>query len=240
MRNGPQITTRGLVLSLDAADKLSYPGTGTIWRDTSGNDRISNLVGGTTFNSNNQGSFTFDGADDRVEIPYSSFWDSNVFGNATNFTISCWAKCNSFFNWSCLIQKSPDIGWYSNSEGASIWVDASGFVAAFYNGESGNPTGGGTAMAFGTSNTSKWFNLAFTGDGTNLNFYVDGSLVATSLVSFRTRSVISSTNGPKLGVRGGVTSFFNGQIAYTLFYTRGLAATEIAQNFNALRGRFGL
>ena len=33
---GPKIVTDGLVLSLDAADKNSYPGSGTTWYDLSG------------------------------------------------------------------------------------------------------------------------------------------------------------------------------------------------------------
>ena len=63
-----KIVTNGLVLSLDAADRNSYPGTGTTWRDMSGNGNNGTLTDGPTFNSNNGGSIVFDGTNDYVAL----------------------------------------------------------------------------------------------------------------------------------------------------------------------------
>ena len=53
--NGPRVVTDGLVLALDAADKNSYPGSGTTWNDISGNGWNGTFQNGPTFNSSNIG-----------------------------------------------------------------------------------------------------------------------------------------------------------------------------------------
>jgi hypothetical protein len=58
---GPEITDSGLTLCLDAANPVSYPGTGTTWRDVSGQNNNGTLIGGPAFNSANSGYLTFTG-----------------------------------------------------------------------------------------------------------------------------------------------------------------------------------
>ena len=146
---GKNIVMNGLVNYLDAGYNVSYPGTGTTWNNISGvSGGTGTLTNGVAYSGSNGGYFDFDGTNDFVGIPYDSYWDNNVFGNATNFTISCWAKCDNFFNWACLIQKAPDVnGFYSASEGASLWVSSDGFQGAFGNGVSGNPSGYGNILS---------------------------------------------------------------------------------------------
>ncbi len=72
--SGPKIITSGCVLSLDAADKNSYPGSGTAWRDLSGNGKNLTLTNGPTFSAGNQGSIVFDGTNDYAVLnPVSAF-----------------------------------------------------------------------------------------------------------------------------------------------------------------------
>jgi hypothetical protein len=53
MFTGPHLVTDGLVLALDAANPLSYPGSGTTWRDLSGGNKNFTLDStGITWNSN--------------------------------------------------------------------------------------------------------------------------------------------------------------------------------------------
>jgi hypothetical protein len=59
------VVTSGLLLYLDANDKLSYPGTGTVWYDLSGNNANATLINSPTWNSN--GYFTFDAIDDVID-----------------------------------------------------------------------------------------------------------------------------------------------------------------------------
>jgi len=62
----PKIVTDGLVLCLDAGNTKSYPGTGTVWTDLSGNGNNGTLVNGVGYSSDNQGSMVFDGVNDYV------------------------------------------------------------------------------------------------------------------------------------------------------------------------------
>lgn len=62
----PKIVTDGLVMCLDAANRKSYSGTGTIWRDLVGSNN-GTLTNGPTYSSAGGGSIVFDGANDFVQ-----------------------------------------------------------------------------------------------------------------------------------------------------------------------------
>ena len=70
---GPNIIEDGLVFAVDAANKKSYPGSGTTWIDLAGSNN-GTLTNGPTFDSGNGGSFDFDGADDSVPIDVSNIF----------------------------------------------------------------------------------------------------------------------------------------------------------------------
>lgn len=237
--SGPKIITDGLVLFLDAANEKSYTGTGTTWFDLSGSNNNSTLVNNITYSTSNNGYFDFDGTDDRVVVPNTSFWNTNVFGTATNFTIMIWAKADTFYNWTCLIQKHGGGGFYSESHGPSIWIDSAGYQAVLGTGEANNPSGSVFILSYPTSNTTNWFHLTFTGDGTMSRFYVNGNLHLSQNISSRTRSVISTNGDVRIGSRS-TFAHFNGRLNMPMFYTRGLTAAEVKQNFEATRGRYSI
>ena len=85
LSHSPTIVTDGLVLCLDAADKRSYPGTGTTWTDRSGNNHHGPLTNGPAFTSDNGGILTFDGTDDYMQMTTSPTFKS----------IEVWAKYNN-------------------------------------------------------------------------------------------------------------------------------------------------
>jgi hypothetical protein len=82
--NGPKIVTNGLVLSLDAADRNSYSGTGTAWNDLSGNGNNGSFVNSPTFSGSNGGSLNFNGSSN-----YTTFGDILDFG-VNSATIISW------------------------------------------------------------------------------------------------------------------------------------------------------
>ena len=66
--NGPRIVTNGLVFSVDAADRNSYPGSGTTWTDVSLSGNNGTLTNGPTFSSTYGGGIVLDGINDYVSI----------------------------------------------------------------------------------------------------------------------------------------------------------------------------
>lgn len=77
----PDIVDNNLALLLDAADRNSYPGSGTIWRDLAGSNN-GTLTNGPTFSSANGGNIVFDGTDDFVNLAQAV--------SASNWTVSHW------------------------------------------------------------------------------------------------------------------------------------------------------
>ena len=59
-------------MALDAADKNSYIGSGTVWNDVSGNGNNGTLTNGPTFSNANGGCIVFDGVDEYVNVPYNA------------------------------------------------------------------------------------------------------------------------------------------------------------------------
>ena len=84
---GGQIVTDGLVLCLDAANKDSYPGSGTTWSDLAGSNN-GTLTNGPTFDSGNGGSLVFDGVNDTVTMGSSS--TRTNLGITSYFTFDIW------------------------------------------------------------------------------------------------------------------------------------------------------
>jgi hypothetical protein len=230
------IVTNGLVFYTDAGNLASYANPATTTYSLTGSF-VGSLVNGTGYSSAYGGIFNLDGTNDYIQVPYDNYWNSNVFGTATNFTISCWAKPNLFKNWDTLISKCDFDnvgGWYSGGEGASIWTNADGFQGVFSSGVAGNPGGSVLVISYTTSNTQKWYNVCFTGDGTTLRFYIDGVEVGSGLISDRTYPVSVTATGPSFGKRAN----FNGQMTDMMLYTRALSPQEIQQNFSTQSSKF--
>ena len=220
--SGPDIVDSGLVLALDAADRNSYPGSGTTWTDLSTNGNTGTLVNGTGYSASNGGALTFDGSDD-----YVGFGVIN-FTSGTSITIEVWVKPNSS-------QKSyTNILDYGHSFGGfTIQQNVNGlneYYFAYYNGASFDVT------PTITLNSNSFTHLVFVKSGTSTIGYVNSvnTVSLTGSVNF-TGSGITFNLGKWHGGRE-----FNGNIASTKIYNRALSAAEVSQNFNATRSRFGI
>jgi hypothetical protein len=86
-----------------------------------------------------------------------------------------------------------------------------------------------------------WYCMAVTYDGTNVKFYVNGALNGTTASAVTPGS---SGLGMHIGERWDAPfypqSFLDGSVPVVRLYNRGLSAAEIAENFNALRDRYGV
>ena len=79
-----------------------------------------------------------------------------------------------------------------------------------------------------------WHNVVFTFNGTTGSIYIDGVVRNTNTGSF-TSSSLNNYIG-----RRNLAAYFNGSIGKVSAYNRSLAAAEVLQNFNAIRGRYGI
>jgi hypothetical protein len=83
-----------------------------------------------------------------------------------------------------------------------------------------------------------WHMTVTTYNGTNARFYYDGVLQSTTSITGNVD--IESTRLLGIGAWAAGTVPANASIAVAQFYNRALSASEIQQNYNALKGRFGL
>lgn len=232
------IVKNGLVLYLDAANPRSYSGTGTIWRDLSGNGRNGTLLNGVSYSSNNSGILVFDGTDDYVTVPHDSTISQQVFGTSTNFTLSGWVNTTIFKDWTCVIAKATG-PFYSNTT-AGIWINSTGYEVVAGSNENDNPSASNIRLSL-TGITNTWYNIVAVGNGTNLLFYSNGQLVTSAPFSNITRTRSENTSEITIGKRStNVTPTHSGSISSVSVYNRGLSATEVRQNFEATRDRYGV
>jgi len=231
-----EIVTDGLVLNLDAGDYASYPRSGTTWYDISGNGLTGALTNGPTYDSANKGSIVFDGSNDHTLLPTNFF----SYPSLTTFTISLWFRSSQTSGGTLFGQQNSN-----NPSSAGGWVpvvylrsDGKIRVEPFW-------TGGSSSFILSSStlNDDNWHNIVTTfNSGTN-QLYVDGVYVTQQ--TGRTLTSYTSTYYYIIGAgyaasRGLGTNYFSGNIANFSFYNRALSSTEIQQNFNALRGRYGV
>jgi hypothetical protein len=224
---GPEIINDGLVLCLDAGNIKSYPGSGTTWTDSSGMNVNGTLTNGPTYNASNGGSLVFDGVDDITT--FSKSWN-DMKGNSWGgfLTIEGVFKTTS-------VPTNSAMGYFGfNSAGAYFKFMNTGNL--FVDSGSTVPSRIITNCITTFSNYyGTWVHVVGVYDGTVKTYY-NGVLMNTS--SPFTLADISSLN---FSVGDGMGYYnFQGNISNVKVYNRALSANEIRQNFNALRGRFGI
>jgi hypothetical protein len=227
------IVRDGLVLNLDAAKKDSYPGSGTTWRDISGNQITGSLINGPTFDSGNGGSIVFDGTDDYV----TGFGNTSTFSFIQNtgiFTISAWIRLTDFANSRYILGNNNGTG---TAKGFFVGYDVTNtrFILTLTNGIT-------TFLSFRRNSlitNSNYAYITYTGNGTNSTLYKDGVFVVTSS-NYGTLSTGDSTNELGVGRINNAGAYWQGNIPIIQIYNRALSAQEVLQNYNATKGRFGL
>jgi hypothetical protein len=228
--HSPRLVTTGLVLALDAANVRSYPGSGTSWFDLSGNGNTGTLVNGPTFNSGNGGNVVFDGSNDRVNIGVGT--GANQFSG--DFAVSAWVMrlpggptygniIGDYYTgavattneWQIMMTNTASFNLYRVGSGYIIGDTASGYSA------------------------SQWINVTVSRIGSTISMYSNNTLIATA-----TNSTVfgTATGNLNIGIDGDNSSEpLSGRISNIMIYkNKGLTATEVLQNYNATKGRYGL
>lgn len=209
---GPEIVNSDLVLFLDAANSKSYPGTGTNWSDLSGRGNNGTLVNGPIYDATNRGRFLFDGTAQSVTTPFATTSGQAVTYMGWLYSTETTATYRNFFD-SALA--NPMIWW--NQSGQIEFDTASNYTT--------------TAVY-----RNQWVHVALSkpSGSSAASYYVNGSLAGTG-TAYTTPAVT-----PTWFNRGATTTLWKGYCSNYQVYNRALTAAEIKQNFNALRGRFGV
>jgi hypothetical protein len=228
------IVRDSLVLWLDANDKTSYPGTGTVWRDLSLGSNTGTLTNGPTFSSANGGSIVFDGVNDYVNQNINS----GLFTTEATLTIFLKLSLSTPVNSS---QTGIERLSFNTGKQASHypWVDGLAYLGTFQ-------TGTTRINSISLSNTiarNNWHSITITSSpGTdNWKFYQNNDLIKTALGS--NTILLSSDSIYNIGrsqATSGTLYSMNGTIGQILLYNRALSPTEILQNYNATKTRYGL
>ena len=223
LTTNPKIVTNGLVLYLDAGQSTSYS-TGTTWTDLSGNGNTGTLMNGPTYSNSNGGSLSFDGSDDYVNISNSSSL------NPSYVSVSCWVKFDVVNINRQLIAKR------NTFDQGSYWLYVSSSNQILWDTYQNNTQNRQTYTFNFLSNV--WYNVSATYSSSEKIIYVNGNAVSSTSGGNQLTSV---SNNIRIGAdTSSLQYFLNGNIAQVSIYNRALTASEIQQNFNALRGRFGV
>ena len=236
------IVTNGLVLNLDAGFTPSYPTTGTAWYDVSSSGNNGTLTNGPTYSSSGGGSIVLDGADDYINIPHNSSFN---FGSGA-FTISLVISSNQLEAFTSYIKKGGPQEWQNSPAG---WYASSG--------NSGGDLSWYWVFADGAQHTeiTPFSTFSKSNDTFPLNFFTitrnsSGAFARSWNGSYETISTVpiigtstwtaSFDNNSDIWIGSGFSNYLNGNAAICRIYNRSLSQTEVLQNYNAQKGRFGL
>ena len=215
--------TPSLVLSLDASNVLSYPGSGLTWSDLTifNNDTIFTTVhvGDPTYSISGGGSFEF-GDDDSFVLSATS--NGFPLGDS-HYTIETWINPDNLSQTAALVI----YGSLQANSANSIGLSNSSIIVDWVDNILSSPT---QSMIPGN-----WYYLSSTYNGTDRKIYLNGSLIASD-----TPGVTNSIEtGDSLRIGNIMGQPFTGKISIVKLHTKALSATKLLSNFNSLKTRFG-
>ncbi|AII17216.1 virion structural protein [Aureococcus anophagefferens virus] len=216
-----------IVLYLDAANTNSYLGTGTTWTDLSGQSNNGTLINGPGYDSGNGGSIVFDGSNDYVSET-SGLSDSFLQGN---WTISFWVNFDSLNTGTTSDDKILlQHGSFAVNKG--LHLDQRNSRIHF--GLIGNDIQGSTIVS-----TNTWYHVTFTLNNTSRakQIFINGSLDNP-----HTGNGAYTGTGSNTRIGGEVVTFgqpFDGKMASVIAYSEVLTSSQIADNYNAFKARYG-
>jgi len=219
--HGPSITTNGLSMLLDAANPKSYIGTGNVWNDISTSRYSFSLQNSPTYNSSNSGYFTFNGTSQSAQVTGTA-----AYIPSSGFTAMAWIQPSTTASINSIISHQSGVntndGWRVTT---STYVRFSlGGVADY-------------VSATAAITTTNWQQIAVTVAGSSIAFFVNGQKYDTQTVGTLSGTPSTIQIGRD---QSSSAEFLNGNLSTAFIYNRTLSASEITQNFNAYRGRFGI
>lgn len=235
---GPKIITDGLILSLDAADINSYPGSGTTWYDVSGNNYNFTLNGSYSWTTNNsQKCFSFPGGYSDVTCAIRNGSISHDIGTACTLQITYSSIGNTPYNGCSRL--------FSVNDGSGNNVDYSNFFTlascdSFKHGLWYKNNPGGLYPSTNTvSAGDTWFTVVYSWTaGSSAKIYMNGILensTGTVASAFSYTAVQRMT----IAMNSSLTiEHTNCNVAKVMMYNTQLSDTQVAQNYTYIKQRF--
>jgi len=218
----PPIITTGLQLYLDAGNSVSYPGSGTTWYDLSGNGNDVEMqnsvsiswtaIGGSFFSTGAIGWFS---RSNGTNIP---------IGNS-EYTLSAWIVLST--SWSG--QGIMSIGGFGTGNQSNAF--RTGTTNQFINYWWGNDLVANSSLP----NPNSWINVVAKFNGTTRSLFVNGSSIGSD-----TPVGHNVTNSDIQIAKTYNNEYLNADIAQVLIYDVALSDSDILDNFNNTKSRFGL
>jgi hypothetical protein len=231
---GPEIVNSNLILCLDAANSRSYPGSGNLWYDISGKGYTATLFNSPSFSN---GTIQFRSATATSSYATASF-DEGVLKNANRtgqFTIETIYKYVSLpsSNEAVIAGRSGCHG------GIYLWADNSVYAAV----KTDQCWTGAINYSISSQATNTFYYVAMTYNNGNIKSYLNGNYITQASLNLGTYQMYEYSNIFYIGgIPSGSPQFYatNADIAVVRCYSTELTSNQIAQNFAAIRGRFGL
>jgi hypothetical protein len=216
------IVTDGLVFCVDPANKVSYPGSGTTATDLIDNTN-GTLQSSGMFENTNAGVFDFDGATNYIGF--------NSINSSGDISISCWVYLLSY-------DVSPShnqriLHNYDGSNDLQVIIRES---SVFKWGSTTKSQGVGISDL---PPLNEWLSICLIRSGTSYKVYYNTQeKTGNSSIPGNPQPSISQL---RIGadIQGSNSNgHLEGQTGPILIYNRALSASEVLQNYNALKNRF--
>lgn len=231
----PNSVNTGLQLCLDAANPRSYSGVGGTWSDISGNARNATLTNSPTFSTSNNGFFSFNGVNTYAQVGYGT----DIFtqtADKVEITIDTFVRFTAFNQFRPVFQ----MGGAMN--GVYFGLNDQNFLL-FTVRKSPTPI---SITSPTTVNLNTWYHVVASKTATAMTMYINGDSVSTTSTTFvwntggNTQAWFGRTNSESVATGTAVVQALYGDIAAAKIYNIGLSAAQVKQNYNALKGRYGL
>lgn len=222
--------TANLIVYLDSGNSSSYPGSGSTWYDLQGVANNATLFNTPTYSSSSGGILQFDDA----SLEYGTI--PNI-GNQINWTVECWFRLTTSLSGkvSSIVSNQFDLSTKLNfSIGTNNAPTNYNLAVGFFNGAWRNTAGF-------TPSTNIWYQVVGTYDGTTIRQYVNGAANGGTL----TYSGTPQSGGEVRLMRRwddtlSAGNLVDGDLAIVRIYSSALSSSEVEQNYNSNKSRFGL
>ena len=237
--HSPKIVIDNLLFYVDAANTKSYPGTGTSWSDLSGNGHNGELENSPTYTSGVSDYFTFDGTNDYVD-----FGENSDYGLGTDpFSIEMWFTRNgSQSTYASLVSLTKNVT-EGHTQASTFQFECKDDTSFKMRMNLKNASASTVEQEFDTVIPSQtWTHVVYVKEGTGANqvkCYINGVVESST---FQIDFTLTNSN-PRIYVacNRAANNYHKGKISQCKLYkNKGLTAAEIKQNFDALKGRYGL